>query len=717
MEANRFRSWWVWVRIALHGLILLALSTSLLAFPIFVPSRVVLEEGDVAPQHIRAPRPLSYESAIRTAEQQRLAEQSVGPVYTTPDADLARNQLERTQQVLDYLTSVRGDTIASPSQHRAWVLAVPELATPSLTREMIDGLLSLDESSWGRVQLEALNIVADIMRSGVREGALEEAREAVVSLVGLDLSPEEAAVTAALAERLIAPNSFYDEEQTLEERRRVRESVSPVIRTVESGEVIVREGQQVTALDLEALRELGLQQTRTDLSDVAGYGALALTGIVLLGLCLARFQPDVLQEGRKLLLLTLLLSTFLVLARLMVPDSIVLRYLFPSASLAMLLSASLGPHVALVTSVYIGGLVGLMGDHSLELAISVAGGAMVAALASQRSDRPAALFRAAFFAVVINIAVLVGFRLPQEQIDLMETIIQLIIVVGNGVLSSSIALGGLFLVGPLFDVVTTFRLVELSSPEHPLLQRLLREAPGTYHHTLLVANLAEQAAERIGADPLLTRVGAYYHDIGKVARPYFFIENQVKGLNPHEKLDPYTSAEIITGHVRDGMELARQYRLPSRVRAFIPEHHGSNRASFQYERAVELAGDPQLVNESDFRHGGPRPQSKETALVMLADSSEAAVRARNPSTSEDLAAVVASVFDRISSAGQLDECPLTLRELGIVQNSFVSALKGVVHPRIQYPDSTLQPAAQGTPLEDTVDASSPETSEGSTVSA
>ena len=706
----------MWVRIVLHGLILLILSTSLLAFPIFLPSRVVLEEGDVAPQHIRAPRPLSYESAIRTAEQQQLAEQSVGPVYTTPDADLARNQLERTQQVLDYLTSVRGDTIASPSQSRAWVLAVPELSSPNLTREMVDGLLSLDDSSWERIQLEALNIVADIMRSGVREGALEEAREAAVSLVGLELSPEEAAVTAALAERLIAPNSFYDEEQTLEERRRVRESVSPVVRTVESGEVIVREGQQVSALDLEALRELGLQQTRTSIADVAGYGALALTGIVLLGLCVARFQPDVLQEGRKLILLNLLLATFLVLARLMVPDSTVLRYLFPSASLAMLLSASLGPHVALVTSIYIGGVVGLMGDHSLELAISVAGGAMVAALASQRSDRPAALFRAAFFSVLVNIAVLVGFRLPQEQIDLMETIIQLVMVAGNAVLSSSIALGGLFLIGPLFDVVTTFRLVELSSPEHPLLQRLLREAPGTYHHTLLVANLAEQAAERIGADPLLTRVGAYYHDIGKVARPYFFIENQVKGLNPHERLDPYTSAEIITGHVRDGLDLARQYRLPSRVRAFIPEHHGTNRASFQYERAVELAGDPQLVNESDFRHRGPKPQSKETALVMLADSSEAAVRARNPATPEELAAVVDSVFDRISAAGQLDECPLTLRELGIVQESFISALKGVVHPRIQYPDLALEPSTQEQSLEDTVEHPTLESSKGNALS-
>jgi len=231
------------------------------------------------------------------------------------------------------------------------------------------------------------------------------------------------------------------------------------------------------------------------------------------------------------------------------------------------------------------------------------------------------------------------------------------------------------------------RLIELSRPDHPLLQRLLREAPATYHHSLMVANLAEQAAERIGANAMLTRVGAYYHDVGKIARPYFFTENQAEGVNPHDRLDPSTSAEIIISHVKDGLELARRYRLPGRIRAFIPEHHGTSWVSFLYGKAVQLAGDAALVDESDFRHHGPKPQSKETALVMLADGCEATVRAMRPTSAEEVAEIVNRVISERVADGQLSECDLTLRDLEIIRETFISALKGVFHPRIKYPQS------------------------------
>lgn len=691
-QGGRLRRWWANIRLGLAGLTLAALSVVLLSFPLFPFSRLVLEEDGVAPQDIRAPRSITYESEIRTAEQRQLAEQAVQPVYTAPDSELARQQLERTRQVLDYLTSVRADSFATPAQRRAWVLAVPELS--DMPHTVVDGLLALSEESWGRVQLETLDVVAEMMRRGVREGGLESAQEQVSSLVGLDLSVEEAAVTAALAKRLIKPNSFYDEAATQARRQQAREEVSPVLTTFEAGEVIVREGERVSALDLEALRELGLQQSRTQWNDVAGYGALAMTAVGLLGLFLGRFAPSVLWEGRKLLLLLILLAIFLLLARIMVPERTVLRYLLPISSLAMLVGATLGAPVGVAASVYVGAAVGLMGDRSLELLIYAVAGGLMAALSLQKADRPGALFRSALFVALAHMAVLVGFHLPQEHWSTMEMSLQLLAAAGNGVLSASMALGGLFLVGPLFDIITTFRLIELSRPDHPLLQRLLREAPGTYHHSLMVANLAEQAAERIGARPLLTRVGAYYHDIGKIARPYFFIENQVEGVNPHERLDPYTSAEVITGHVRDGLDLARQYRLPRKVRAFIPEHHGTKPASFQYERALELAGDPELVNAADFHHQGPKPQSRETALVMLADSCEAAVRAGRPTTPEELAQIVDSVFDGTRDSGQLDECPITTKELHMAQESFVSSLRGVFHPRIRYPEPTQAPAEE-----------------------
>jgi len=675
-------NWWARGRLALAALVLVSLSTFVFSFPLLPSNRLVLEEGDVAPRDIRAPRHIAYESAIRLAEQQRLAEEAVEPVYTVADADLARRQLERVRQVLDYLSSVRVDPFATPAQRLAWVLAVPELG--GLPPGVVDGLAALSEESWGRVQLEILDVVAETMRRGVREGFLQEAQEAVLPLVGLDLSAEEAAVTVALAQRLIVPNSFYDEAATQAARDQAREQVSPVLRTYEADEVIVREGERVSALDLEALRELGLQQSHTRWTDLAGYGVLSVAGVALLGLFLSRFQADVLWEGRKLLLLSLLLALFLILARLMVPGRTLLQYLFPAPALAMLVTATLGPPVGVVVSVLMGCAAGLVGENLFALATYVTCGGLAATLALRRTDRLGTLFRAAAFVTVVHVAVLLGFRLPLARLELTDTALDLLMGAANGVISASLALGGLFLIGPLFDIITTFRLIELSRPDHPLLQRLLREAPGTYHHSLLVGNLAEQVAEQIGADPLLTRVGAYYHDVGKIARPYFFIENQVEGVNPHERLDPYTSAEIIVGHVRDGLKLARRYRLPARVRAFIPEHHGTRRVSFQYERALELAGDPQLVDEGDFHHHGPRPRSRETALVMLADACEATVRARHPSAPEELAQVVDEVFDRVLRAKQLDRCPITMRDLSIARELFVSTLKGIFHPRLRY---------------------------------
>ncbi len=675
---------WAWVRLTLIALLLATLSTFLLAFPFFPSGRLALEEGDVAPRDIRAPRRITYQSSILTAEQQRLAEATVEQVYTAPDADIARQQLERTQQVLDYLTSVRADTLASPSQRRAWVRAVPELG--QLPVGVADGLLALSEESWGRVQSETFDVVAQAMRRGVRDGFLEQTWREIPSLVGLDLSAEEAAITAALAQWLLVPNSFYDEAATQAAREQARNAVDAVLMSYETGEIIVREGQRITPLHLEALRMTGLQQPRTRWSDVVTYAFLALCGVFVLMLYLARFQADVLQEMRKFFLLALLLALFLLLARLMVPDRVTLRYLFPASALAMLVTATMGPSVGVIVSALIGFAAAMIGDQSLELAAYVTFGGLVAAIMLGRVDRVTKLFRAALFVAVAQVAVLLGFDLLLERVNLIDLALRLLMAIVNAGVSASFALGLLFLVGPLFDIITAFRLIDLSRPNHPLLQRLLREAPGTYHHSLMVASLAEQAAESIGADALLTRVGAYYHDVGKVARPYFFVENQIEGVNPHERLDPTTSVEIIVGHVRDGMELARRYRLPARVRAFISEHHGTKRASFQYERAVELAGgDASRVHEADFRHKGPKPRSKETTLVMLADGCEAIARSRRPTTPEALAEAVNTIFEHAIRSGQLDESPIRMSELVRVKESFIATLKGVFHPRLIYP--------------------------------
>lgn len=676
--------WYAWLRLILLGMVLAGVTGIVMVLPLLPTGRVVLEEGDVAPQTIRAPQSLTYDSAIRQAEEREKAASRVEPVYTPADPALARQQLDRARRVLDYLGSVRADTLASPAQQRGWILAVPELA--DLPPETLNDLLALSDESWDRVQWEPLAVVDQVMRREVREGYLEDVLESVPALVRLDLLDEEAAVTVALAQRFLVLNSFLDPAATVEARARAREEVGPVARRFEAGQVIVREGDRVKALDIEALDQLGLRQSQIKWTDFIGASLLAILGVLLLYLYLARFQPDVLWDWRQLLLLVLLTAFFVFVAGLMVPGGTVLRYLSPVPALAMLAAAALGSQAGVATSIFLGGAVGIIAGNSLEMATYTALGGLVAALTLGRVERIGTLFRAGIYVALVHLSVIVIFRLPRDIAQPTNLLISALTGTINGGISASLALGGLFLIGPLFDITTTMRLIELSRPDHPLLQRLLREAPATYHHSLMVANLAEQAAERIGADAMLARVGAYYHDVGKIARPYFFVENQVEGLNPHDRLDPRTSAEVILSHVKDGLELARRYRLPRRVRAFIPEHHGTNRAGFLYSKAVQLAGDAALVDESDFRYPGPKPQSKETALVMLADGCEATVRAVRPTSAEEVAEVVNRVIAGRVADDQLGECDLTLHDLAIAREAFTSALKGVFHPRIQYPE-------------------------------
>jgi putative nucleotidyltransferase with HDIG domain len=259
---------------------------------------------------------------------------------------------------------------------------------------------------------------------------------------------------------------------------------------------------------------------------------------------------------------------------------------------------------------------------------------------------------------------------------------------GSGLLSAGLALAILFLSGAIFDNTTVVQLIELSRLSHPLLQQMVTTAPGTYHHSLTVANLAEQAAERIGADSLLTRVGAYFHDIGKMANPHFFVENQLDGLNPHDQLDPLTSSTILQNHVSDGLKLAAKYRLPSRVRDFIAQHHGTTKTNYQYAQACNDNNGP--VDAQPFRYPGPRPQSKETALLMLADGIEAAVRACRCTSLEEMDEVVRKVFGERLADHQLDDSDLTLREMEVVRQSFLETLRGMYHPRIQYPQFAVQ---------------------------
>jgi len=284
-------------------------------------------------------------------------------------------------------------------------------------------------------------------------------------------------------------------------------------------------------------------------------------------------------------------------------------------------------------------------------------------------------------------AVLAAYRLPFTSIDWIGIATLAGAALLNGIASTSIALPLLYLLAQFLDMTTPLQLLEISRPDHPLLNYFLQRAPGTYQHCLQVANIAEQAAERIQADVLLTRVGALFHDVGKSANPLFFIENQPPNhIDTHDDLDPEVSAQIIIRHVSDGLELARKYRLPRRIRDFITEHHGTQITRYQYNRALQDAGgEASRVEEGKFRYPGPSPRSKETAILMLADGVEARARAERPSDDSQMRGLIQDVINRCQKDGQLDDTPLLQRELAAIAESFLNNLRVTYHPRLEYP--------------------------------
>jgi len=683
--SSPFRLAWRAVRVWLIGVVFTVALAAVIEFPILPIGQIALEVGDVATRDVRSPRRATYVSDLQTEDARKRAEASVAPIYTLPDGRVARQQIARARAVADFVRAVRADSYATLAQKQTALAAIQGI---SLSSAQAERTVTLPDETWSKIETEVVNVLDVAMRSEIREDDVGPVRARIPGMVGIRLTEEQSALAGPLAQQFIAPNSFLDAEATANARAKARQSVEPVARTYEAGEIIVREGQSVTSLDVEALDRLGLRQPKSDWGDLASATLNAVMFTIVLGLYLQRFEASMWSRPRNVALLAVLILIFAVAAKAMITGRTVLPYVFPAAALPMLLAVLAGPHLAIVVASIFGILVGTLSGGSLELGVYAAAGGLAAALALRRVERLDAFFRAGLYVALFNVAVILAFRLPGGVTDAVGIVTLAMAGIVNGVVAASLSIGGLYLIGSLFDVTTTLQLLELSRPHHPLLQLLLMKAPGTYHHTLMVATLAEQAAERIGADTLLVRVGAFYHDVGKTIHPYMFVENQMEGSNIHEKLEARTSAEIITRHIEDGLTLARRYRLPSRIRAFIPEHHGTMRISFLYQKAVQQAGgDASKVNEQTFRYPGPKPQSKEAALVMLADGCEAAVRAARSASVEETGEIVRKVIADRAACDQLTECSLTFQDLKLIRESFTLTLQGMFHPRIQYPDA------------------------------
>ncbi len=657
------------------------------------PEALPLNAGDVSPRDFQAPRDATFESAALTGQRRQAAAESVLPVYSPPDPAISRQQMERLRAALDFITLTRADAAASDSQKHADLASLRDL---QLAPETIDSLLALADARWDTLRDEALSVLERTLRGVIRESDVETVRRGAPSLVSFSLNESEAALVSGLVQPFVTANSLYSPELTEAARQAAQDAVEPITRSYKTGQTVLRAGEVVTEAHIEALQALGLIRSGSQPLDLLGKAALTVIAAVFTGLYFYRRERSgFLYDSRSLLVMAVMYLLFLAGARLAIPGNVLLPYLYPLPAVGMLLATLFGIEAGILISIVTCVLAAYGFNADLLPYYLFASLCGVLALGSGR--RFWSYIWAGVAVTGAGVAMLAAFRISTGDLDWLGIAQLVLAAIGNGFLSAAFALLGQYFLAQSLGLATALHLLEISRPEFPLLQYFLRNAPGTYQHSLQVANLAEQAAEAIGADQLLTRVGALFHDIGKAKNAAFFIENQAPGqMNTHQDIEPEEAAVTIIRHVTDGVTLAHKHRLPRRMDDFILEHHGTMLTRYQYNQALQKTGDAAKIDLEKFRYPGPRPRSRETAILMLADGAEARARAQSPQTDEDMRALVRSVIEYVQKEGQLDHTMLTLRDLNTIVESFVTTLRGSYHPRIQYP--AAEPPLASEPL-------------------
>ncbi len=510
------------------------------------------------------------------------------------------------------------------------------------------------------------------------------------------------AIVAIVSAALDRPNYIIDEEATNIERKNKMETVDPVIVQFEKGHVVVSKDDKVSPKHYEALKKLGYTVKHIDWSVIFGIVCLVIIAIYIVWYYLSRHEPEYANSTRYLALIATMVLITLILIRMIPYLSRLFHfdipvYVIPVPAMTLILSFFINARVALLSTAMLLLMVGVVFHFSIE-GISVLLVGVIAAVFESSKMRYYRDFSLIECGVNVGLAqllvVLCNYFITNNvfySVELQELFIKCCIALVSGFLTGALTIVAMPYLEAIFKIITAHGLMELADHNQPLLRQLQFEAPGTYHHSLMVSTLAEAAAEAIGASTVLVRVGAFYHDIGKLKRPAYFIENQAYlGIeNPHDKLNPKLSKMVLMAHVKDGMDLARQYKLPKALKDLINEHHGDGVMLYFYRTALETEGEDKIHKEQ-FRYSGPKPCSKESAIIMLADATESAVRSlKNPSITAIEEKVMTIINERLDDE-QLSDSPLTLRDIKVISQTFIRILKGMQHHRIDYHETILK---------------------------
>ncbi|MDO0821883.1 HD family phosphohydrolase [Desulfosporosinus nitroreducens] len=678
-----------WLR-AIVGVMYFLLLTVLLSSNIFV-STLHLEVGEPSPQLITAPWTRVIVDQAKYTRDKEAAAKAVPPVYK-PDEEYLTLLTKEVGNAFISLREASDNNNISELKKLEPFTSLPESLLTSLIETVPDELDKAEKA--GR------DIILNKARSLETGARTSEDMPAFRDRTKADLDQSELnedfkVFFKGFIDREVTQPTLIVDEATMDVlRAAARTAIKQEELHYKANQKIVGVGDIVDETIYEVLVAYGLINNQNTGKSVAGIAMIVLIGMGSILLYLFQYKRDIFRMTNRLVLIGLTISLVLAIGRAVIALNLGTDFnslsgmLIPIAWATMTVAILVGVDIAIMVSLVLAVFVSVLVDPALSTSFGLHSGVVAlfggivgvysVSRLSQRSD----LARAGIFVSAVNVLVISGIALTSDM-RLAVWVVGVILGIVNGLASSFLTVGALHWFESGFHITSSVRLLELSDPNRPLLKRLLLEAPGTYHHSILVGNLAEAAAEAVRADATLVRVASMYHDIGKLKRPYFFIENQFTQDNPHDKIAPTLSSLIITSHVKDGLELAKDNKLPVQIQDIIAQHHGDSLVSFFYHKALE---EYENVPEETFHYEGPKPQTKEAALVALADNVEAAVRSMKQPTPGRVEGFVRKIIKDKLNDGQLDQCDLTFQDLDRIAMAFVRVLSGIFHSRVEYPE-------------------------------
>lgn len=646
----------------------------------FIQEKVSLTVGQVSDRDVISPRTVSYVNKTKTEKLENEVSNSVANVYDL-DVNVVASAEESVSAVFSLAKTIAADKALRLSDQR--MSKLQDGLSLALPQNVVTALSQLNEAELSSTEENTRSILRKYLQRGIRDDDLDIARkQIVIETEEMGLSKNSETVVAGIAQTLLKPNFILNIRETEKRKQVALANVEQVRDTVKKGQILVRRGDVVTLDQIHAIEEVGLYKGQLSELRIFGLSIFVLVGIGLALGYLYKFANHLYVNDMYLVLMGLILLVILLLGKAAHYYS---DFAAPIAAGSLLTAILIDTRLGLLISVILAMMYGIIIENDLRAVATTLAGCMVGVYSVSKASHGYSLTKTGVWIAGVNFLIIfaTGFI---DQVNNMQILIQGFFGIFGGIASAVVTTGLLPYLEHTFKITTPIKLLELAKPNHPLQKRLLIDAPGTYHHSILVSNLVETAAEAIGADSIVARVGAYYHDIGKIKRPYFFIENQVGDENPHDKIAPSLSTLIITSHIKDGIDLCQEFKLPQVLIDIVQQHHGTMLVSYFYNRATETEHSECII-ETDFRYEGPKPQTKEAALIMLADACEAAVRSIAKPNVNRIEATIRKIIRERLNDGQLDECSLTLKDLNVIGEVFIRVLSSMFHTRIEYPDA------------------------------